>query len=584
VGDASDYFAVINIGDTGKLCKLLEAERNNQERPLYTVSEKVFAGSLFRDINTSRSRITLLIGAKKFTEGWSSWRVSTMGLLNIGKNKGSEIIQLFGRGVRLKGYDFGLQRSGFVRRDDEQAHPEYLAYLETLNIFGVRASYMDEFRQLLEDQGLTEPEKPETITLKVFPTPDHTELQRIQLKLLRPSKSMASFKQAARPVLALLPIDSPHHVKVVLDWYPRVQSKAGSKQGANLQLQGKQHSINLYEARFGRDQLAFLDDEQLLFELLRFKNEKGWHNLQITREALRTVLADSSWYKLTIPEEFWSFGAGHFARVQLWQEIATVLLKRYCERYYALKKQEYEAPYLEYQSVATTDPNFVREYQVDVPVTEIDLITVLKAAEKRLKNAKRADAVRDLTSHGDFHFIGADFHLYFPLVELKGKGHTVKVKPVHLNQGEAQFVRDLTQWVDSKPALLQGHELYLLRNQSKSGVGFFEAGNFYPDFILWVKKDNQQWITFVDPKGLHHNTQGFEHPKIQFAKTIKTYEAKYQHTVEQHITLNSFILSTTSKHEMNGAEDKVFADHHILFQKDYPHHYVDDMMMRVLRP
>jgi len=50
----------------------------------------------------------LLIGSKKFSEGWSSWRVSSMGLMNVGKSEGSQIIQLFGRGVRLKGYQFSL--------------------------------------------------------------------------------------------------------------------------------------------------------------------------------------------------------------------------------------------------------------------------------------------------------------------------------------------------------------------------------------------------------------------------------------------------------------------------------------------
>ena len=63
---------------------------------------------------TTDSKINLLIGSKKFTEGWSSWRVSTMGLMNVGQTEGSQIIQLFGRGVRLKGYNFGLKRSGFV--------------------------------------------------------------------------------------------------------------------------------------------------------------------------------------------------------------------------------------------------------------------------------------------------------------------------------------------------------------------------------------------------------------------------------------------------------------------------------------
>ena len=53
-------------------------------------------------IKSERSTIHILIGAKKFMEGWSSYRVSTMGLLNVGKTEGSQIIQLFGRGVGLE--------------------------------------------------------------------------------------------------------------------------------------------------------------------------------------------------------------------------------------------------------------------------------------------------------------------------------------------------------------------------------------------------------------------------------------------------------------------------------------------------
>ena len=63
-----------------------------------------------------------LIGSKKFTEGWSSWRVCTLGLMNIGKKEGSQIIQLFGRGVRLKGYNFSLKRSRMIQGLTSQAH------------------------------------------------------------------------------------------------------------------------------------------------------------------------------------------------------------------------------------------------------------------------------------------------------------------------------------------------------------------------------------------------------------------------------------------------------------------------------
>ena len=75
--------------------------RNSPGRSLPTLSQ-------------SDSTVNVLIGSKKFTEGWNSWRVSTMGLMNVGKSEGSEIIQLFGRGVRLKGFGMCLKRSSQI--------------------------------------------------------------------------------------------------------------------------------------------------------------------------------------------------------------------------------------------------------------------------------------------------------------------------------------------------------------------------------------------------------------------------------------------------------------------------------------
>ena len=65
-----------------------------------------FGGAAVWTLNNKDSHLNVLVGSRKFTEGWSSWRVSTMGLLNMGQGEGSQIIQLFGRGVRLKGKVF----------------------------------------------------------------------------------------------------------------------------------------------------------------------------------------------------------------------------------------------------------------------------------------------------------------------------------------------------------------------------------------------------------------------------------------------------------------------------------------------
>jgi len=100
----NDYFGVINIGDVSGFKKQLEIKG-------ISVEQDAVSASLFDEIKKENSKINLLIGAKKFIEGWDTWRVSSMGLLNIGTGQGPQIIQLFGRGVRLKGKGMSLKRS-----------------------------------------------------------------------------------------------------------------------------------------------------------------------------------------------------------------------------------------------------------------------------------------------------------------------------------------------------------------------------------------------------------------------------------------------------------------------------------------
>ncbi len=94
-----------------------------------------------------------------------------------------------------------------------------------------------------------------------------------------------------------------------------------------------------------------------------------------------------------------------------------------------------------------------------------------------------------------------------------------------LNESEFQFVTDLKEWTETHEKKLQeeGVELFLLRNLSRGkGVGFFEAGNFHPDFILWMIDRDKQYVTFIEPHGLLH--EGPASDKVQFHKHIKEIE------------------------------------------------------------
>jgi len=158
LGEAGDYFGVINVGEPKKLWNMLQESSDEH----MVCSEQQFSVSLFDDIKEPGSRIRLLVGAKKFTEGWNCWRVSCMGLVNVGRNEGSQIIQLFGRGVRLKGMDFLLKRSTQL---PENPHPEHVEELETLNIFGIRADYMKVFNEYIDEEDVTSAKKIEIIHL-----------------------------------------------------------------------------------------------------------------------------------------------------------------------------------------------------------------------------------------------------------------------------------------------------------------------------------------------------------------------------------------------------------------------------------
>ncbi|MGI9338239.1 MAG: DEAD/DEAH box helicase family protein, partial [Gammaproteobacteria bacterium] len=127
-------FGVINVGDSTGLYSKLEAV---DERP-FRLSKNAFSKPLFDRVDQPHSPVTIVIGARKFAAGWNSWRVSTMGLMHVGTGEGPQIIQMFGRGVRLKGYGMSLKRHSAI----EGANPDdgdQLKLLETLNIFGLKA-------------------------------------------------------------------------------------------------------------------------------------------------------------------------------------------------------------------------------------------------------------------------------------------------------------------------------------------------------------------------------------------------------------------------------------------------------------
>ncbi|MFC2020725.1 DEAD/DEAH box helicase family protein [Chloroflexota bacterium] len=513
-GNSEDYFGLIYIGDTSTFKKLVEADDTG-----INVEDDVISDSLFEGINDPASKINVLIGAKKFMEGWNSWRVSNMGLLNIGRTEGSEIIQLFGRGVRLRGIDFSLKRSSAI--DGE--HPEHIRLLETLNIFAVRANYMAQFREYLEREGI-ETEGHIELPLEIKPNEEF-----LGKGLFVPS--LPEDKDFATEYNVFVVPDTA--AKVNLDLSLKVQSmRSLSGQLATTAMKAGQEQIIPSES------LDLIDWEAVYIKLLEFKEEKGFANLIIQADMPRKLLEreDPKIYSLVSDDNV--VRPRSFAEIDLLQETTISILRKYLEKYYRVCKERWDSKNRVYALLDENDDNF-QDYSIRIARSETDLIAAVKTLIDE-GNRIYKDETRELPN---IHF---DRHLYQPL--LIERGDRLISKPPGLNQEEQRFVNDLRELVRQETSKsLANKEIFLLRNLSRGkGVGFFENEGFYPDFILWIKEGSQQRVVFVEPHGmLHEKAYELSDKTTLHERLCELSKSWAKKTDLRNVSLDSYIISVT---------------------------------------
>ncbi len=557
----NDPFGVINVGDDSNLLKLCDANE------LHTASVD-FTDSLFQSIIKPDSTINVLIGSKKFNEGWNCWRVSTMGLMNVGRSEGSEIIQLFGRGVRLKGYGMSLKRSSFYIKDNPTVQvPQYISILENLNIFGVRADYMNQFKEYLQDEGVpTDKERPYLIKLPVIRNKKYKKAKIFTLKV---RGDLNYKKHAPKPTFA----EKRNTGVITLDCYAKVQFESSKKQVV-------QAEITKQTGYFEELHLAGFDYEQIYFELQRYKNEKFWHNLNIAKNDIRPLLADNSWYKLFIPKE--ELELHDYSDFSRWTRIAITLLKKYCERYYYVQKSAWEKPLLTYELMDDNDENFIKDDQYAISISNVNAHEEAKIfienLAKKMKTAKKARTLVDFVKLKDaLTAVAFPASLYNPVMYLAKNSIDITISPVPLNESENNFIEALRLYAQREiKTFFADKELYIIRNVSKKGIGFFEKAGFYPDFIMWLVTADKQYITFIEPHGARDIS--IEDEKVKLYTKIKDIERLMG---KADVILNSVIVTPTKHLEMSNrhipkAEWKA---RNVVFMEDAD--YIDQLFGRI---
>lgn len=603
IGTAEFPFGVINIGDDSNFVAMAQEANLG----LVIENEDALRTSLFEKINRTDSTINILVGAKKFTEGWSSWRVSGMGLLNVGRSEGSEVIQMFGRGVRLLGYARTLKRSSVL----EGSHPSTVPLLEKLNIFSINGDYLAQFRASLDREGI--PHDIEEIHVPVqfnfFDAPAQLAgtAQAPPLYVVR-LQNGADFSRSGG-----FSLEPDGNARAEIDLRVRLQVES-SQAAAGGAVRTSDTPLVISEGL-----LDLLDWDAIMLDLLVWRRQRGFVNMAFDRATLRELLKvdangrDTPYYLLHGPASL--VDPKSYAQLGELQVVVLAILRKYAERYYHLRQRAWESRRLEYRVLDRSDPNLqlvLHEdrsgYLVKISRDRTYLINLVSGLVKEANAlyAQDAPSLPDAPRNPPppkLPSLVFDRHLYQPLLAhgfySAGAGSFEEMPdivsvPTGLNRGEARFVVQLRAALQDPTvaARLGNRQIYLLRNLSRArGIGFFAgdsaASTFYPDFILWVISGTTQKIVFIDPKGLHNlEPRDFSNYKVRLFKELRNSLSDIAMPEGWQIELDSYLISDKGYDDVRrgfgglapGDGREKFDENHILF----PDRAADDLLQLIL--
>lgn len=492
----NEFWGIVNVGNGDKFINEITNPLIDIRKDVPIIDEKY----LFKNLDLETSPINILIGSRKFAEGWNSFRLSSIGLINLGSSKGNKIIQIFGRGVRLKG------RNGDGKRLVIEHHENYYSLnhpttdnikkqraLETLTIFSLRRSYLETFvREVEKDttfHSFTIPVQSEVIKLG-----DGSELPfstyQNKLNIFKTKKRNTGIK------------------KVFLNRRSIQYSYIADNQE-------KEYKLNTVKFNLDYRTDKEISGYNIIENLKTFvrENDSIFNSVSIKRNI----------YKHSIASEIQIFSKNgtirditHSELLALIEQlnykeplnndlaIAEKLVSKACEDVikrikdkinHHINSQNYIYNEPVTQSTAEIKGDFLYEYtftkKFENERLRKDFIEHFEKRKNEIKN--------------QFNFIVHNPHIYKPLFKDYDSDDEITISPDTLNKGERKFLRDIYEYVEKRYRDSSQYEFYLMRNIVGSIGIFLESDEnvFYPDFILWIidTTTNNTIIVFLDPKG-----------------------------------------------------------------------------------
>lgn len=514
VSGGSRYFGLVHIGDTDAFAKLLRAQMGlePEENPFFVeqTNGSVQGRSLFAEIDRETAPVDLLIGSRRFIEGWSTWRVSVMTLLNMGQGEGPQVIQLFGRGVRLLGRNRSLKRSG---------EPS-LKPLETLYVLGLRADYMEKFLSAIDKEEVLEEEI--SLDLEIAEEAVRKPLPFFDAPDLRPET-----------YTFVLEAHAAYSPRVNLATRVAVVQKETDKLAVKV--------LQKPETRLTLQQIALLCWPRVVARLRAYARDKGYAGLCFERETLREILQKGFYALYAEPRDLETPDALEAA--------ALSILRAYLDRFYRKKVQELQTQTSRPGPFDDEKIRLPRAYTVRAKKGS-DVLRQIQELQQDIRRWRQTAPAPLPRLYLDPQLI---ILLYQPLIH-KELPDDVHVQPAPLEPSEERFLRELRDfWRAHREEYPEIH-LYLMRNPSRSGLGFHHRIGFYPDFVLWVERPQKWRIVFVEPHGMRQEKPLDENPKVEVMTQVLPALSARPDFRDAGIELDGYFISDTPASGIPGVE------------------------------
>ncbi len=469
-------FALIKIGD---ISNWLKEKLSN-----YEINESYDNESYFRTISQDNNSVNILMGSRAFYEGWDSNRPNVMLFINIGKGDAKKYItQSIGRGVRIEPIKGKRKRLLPLKRENDIVAKEIYSTLKE------------------EDVSLIE-------TLFVFGT-NKENLQHI----------LNSIKHERESSGELIELRENEEIKGKTLLIPVYKNKEVVSVDQLPKFKGNGKILN--------DFIQWIGDERIIYSMFSHKsyvnpktiqkvndfleNEKNFNNSNQTGNIYYQIENLMSHVNITLKDidkfKQLTDEIVHFKRIRVTLENARLeKLKKLIEKVRIYKDPSKEKEILKKKFSSG-------EINLDDYTAQIEILSKM-SNEEEFSNNNITLKIKHLVNH-----------YYVPIIISENE----KINYINhiINAGsERNFIKNLEKYIAEPDNSLKQCDWWMFckldEHLDKVCVPYYnkehhKIENFKPDFIFWLKKGQNYFIIFVDPKGTKHTDYEY---KVDGYKTI----------------------------------------------------------------